>query len=184
MFETNTIFSESEKDHIDSVAKNIIVSALDSNEFLRVSKCVSAKDMWDTLERIHKDSRNAWLDNDKFSSGSSSAASKINLCLMAKEDSASNSVSTSSSAKCDSYYQLLEAFKEAHEEAHKLTFSNNSLKSKNNWLKIIVKVLEKDLNNSKTDFENIEMIYQNSSCKCESSFCKNCESLQKNGFIL
>ena len=35
------------------------------------------------------------------------------------------------------------------------------------------------MNNSKTDFENLEMIYQNSSCKYESSSCKNCESLQK-----
>jgi len=99
--------------------------------------------MWDTLERIHKDSINVWLESDKFSSGSCSAASKINTCLMAKEDSASNSVSTSSSTKCDSYYQLLEAFKETHEEAHRLTLSNNHLKSKNNWLKNRVKFLEK-----------------------------------------
>jgi len=90
-----------------------------------------------------------------------------------------NSVSTSSSAKCDNYYQLLEAFKETHEEVHRLTLSNNRLKSKNNWLKNRVKVLEEDLNNSKTDFENLEMIYQNSSCKCESSSCKSCASLQK-----
>jgi len=34
-----------EKDHLDCVAKNIIVFALDSNELLRVSKCVSTKDM-------------------------------------------------------------------------------------------------------------------------------------------
>jgi len=106
MLETNTVFSKIEKDHLDCVAKNIISSALDSNEFVKVSECISAKDMWDTLERIHKDSRNAWLDNDEFSSRSSSAASKINICLMAKEDSASNSVSTSSSTKCDSYYQI------------------------------------------------------------------------------
>jgi len=66
---------------------------------------------------------------------------------MAKEDFASNNVSTSSSTKCDSYYQLLEAFKETHEEANRLTFSNNRLKSKNNWLKNRVKVLEEELNN-------------------------------------
>jgi len=43
-----------------------------------------------------------------------------------------------------------------------------------------VKILEEELNNSKTDFENLEMIHQNSSCKCvESSFYENCESLQK-----
>jgi len=130
LLETNIVFSESEKDHLECVAKNIIVSALDYNEFLRVSKCVSTKDMWDCLERIHKDSRNAWLDSDKFSSGSSSAASKINICLMPKEDSASNIVSIFSSTKGDSYYQLLVGFKETHEEAQRLTLSNNRLKSK------------------------------------------------------
>ena len=35
----------SEREHLDCVAMNIIVSALDSNELLRISKCVSAKDM-------------------------------------------------------------------------------------------------------------------------------------------
>jgi len=53
------------------------------------------------------------------------------------------------------------------------------LKSENNWLKERIKVLEKDLNNSNANFENLEMIYQNSSCKCDSSICKNCESLLK-----
>jgi len=53
------------------------------------------------------------------------------------------------------------------------------LKSNNNWLKNRIKVLEEELNNSKTDFENLQMIYQNSSYKCESSSCKNCESFQK-----
>ena len=32
----------------------------------------------------------------------------------------------------------------------------------------------------KTDFETLEIIYQNSSCKCvDSNFCENCECLQK-----
>jgi len=102
----------------------------------------------------------------------------MDVCLMAREESASNHVSTSSSTKCDSYYQFLKVFKETHEEANRLTLSNNRLKSKNNWLKERVKVLEEDLKNSKIDFENLEMIYENSSCKCESSSCKNYESLQ------
>jgi len=42
-----------------------------------------------------------------------------------------------------------------------------------------VKTLEEELNNSKFDFENLEMIYQNSSFNCvESSFCENFVSLQ------
>jgi len=42
-----------------------------------------------------------------------------------------------------------------------------------------VKTLEEELNHSKTDFETLEMIYKNSSYKCDSSFCENCESLEK-----
>jgi len=79
----------------------------------------------------------------------------------------------------ENYYQLLEALRETHEEACRLTLLNNQLESKNNWLENRVKILEEELNNSKTYFENLEMIYQNSSCKCDSIFCENCESLQK-----
>jgi len=35
------------------------------------------------------------------------------------------------------------------------------------------------LENSKTDFENLEMLYENSSCKCDSLVFENCESLEK-----
>jgi len=35
------------------------------------------------------------------------------------------------------------------------------------------------LENSKTDFENLEMLYKNSFCKCVSLVCENCESLEK-----
>jgi len=62
----------SESEHLDCVAVNIIVYALNSNELITISKCISGKDMWDTLQRTHKDSRSAWLDNDMLSSGSSS----------------------------------------------------------------------------------------------------------------
>jgi len=53
------------------------------------------------------------------------------------------------------------------------------LKGLNNWLEDRVKALEKELKNSKTDFENLEMLYKNSSCKCDSLVCENCESLEK-----
>jgi len=57
---------------------------------------------------------------------------------------------------------------------------NNQLKGLNNKLENRVKTFEKELNNSKTDFEKLEMIYQNSSCKgVDSSFYENCESHQK-----
>jgi len=35
------------------------------------------------------------------------------------------------------------------------------------------------LENSKLDFENLELLYKNSSCKCDSVVCENCESLEK-----
>jgi len=41
---------------------------------------------------------------------------------MEKEESGSNQVSTSSSNKCESYFQLLDVFQEAHEEVKRLTF--------------------------------------------------------------
>jgi len=49
----------------------------------------------------------------------------------------------------------------------------------NNWLENRVKALEEELENSKIDFENLEMLYKNSSCKCDSLVCQNCESLKK-----
>jgi len=136
--------------------------------------------MWDSLKSTREGSSGiVWKDNDMSSFGSSSEVTKTNLCLMAKEESISSSVSTNSSINDENYYQLLETFKETHEEAYRLTLLNNQLKSKNNWLENIVKILEEELNNSKTDFENLEMVYQNSSCKCDSTSCENCESLQK-----
>jgi len=108
--ENNVALPKNERDNLKCVAKNIIVFALDSDELRKVSECISIKEMWDTLEKIHKDSRSAWLDNDESSAGSSSANSKMDVCLMSREKSASNHVITSSSIKCDSYCELLEAF--------------------------------------------------------------------------
>jgi len=98
---------------------------------------------------------------------------------MEKEESGSNQVSTSSSNKCESYFQLRDALQETHEEAKRLTLPNNRLKSENNWLKEKIKVLENDLHKSNADIQNLELLYQNSSCRFDSIFCKNCESLQK-----
>jgi len=60
-----------------------------------------------------------------------------------------------------------------------LALLNNRLKEKNSWLENRVKALEEDLENSKTYFENLEIIYQNSSCKCDTLVCENCENLEK-----
>jgi len=291
----------SEREHLDCVAMNIIVSALDSNEFLKVSECSSAKEMWNTLEEYHQNPRSALMDieesfvksfssesrkevclmtkedfgssqaagnkncqyssdeseeetfrllfkqfskaikkrnnksdssnrydnkkpiefntnkytcfgcgeqghiktecpnqerknfkkhekkrksrrayNNDTSSSSSSDEEEANLCLMTRQESDTSSVSSSTSINFENYSQLIEAFNETHEEANRLALLNKRLKCLNNSLENRVKILEEELDNSKTDFENLEMIYQNSSCKCVgSSSCENCESLQK-----
>ena len=72
-------YVKNERNHFDCVDKNIIIFALDSDELLKVSQCIYVKEMRDTLEKIHKDSRSASLDNDDSSVGSSSADSKMNV---------------------------------------------------------------------------------------------------------
>jgi len=50
---------------------------------------------------------------------------------------------------------LLDAFQEIHEEAKRLTFSNNRLKCENNKLKKRITVMENDLNQSNADLKNL-----------------------------
>jgi len=88
-------------------------------------------------------------------------------------------ISSSASLNAENYSQLLQAFKETHEEVNRLALLNNCLKGMNKWLENRVKALEEELQNSKTDFGNLEMLYKNSSCKCDSLVCENCESLEK-----
>jgi len=103
---------------------------------------------------------------------------------MAKEETDVSSVSSNTSINFGNYNQLLDVFKETHEEANKLALSNNRLKGLNNWMENRVQALEEELDNLKNDFENLELIYKNSSCKCDSSVCENCESLEKKVYYL
>jgi len=66
----------SEREHLDCVAMNIIVFALDSNELLKVSECSSSKEMWNTLEEYHKNPRSALMDKEESSAESFSSESK------------------------------------------------------------------------------------------------------------
>ena len=170
--------NESSKEHLDCMAQYIIVSTLDSDVLLKISECTTAKGMWNRLDELHKNPRSDLVDKEESSAGSISSKNKVEVCLMTKGESESSQVSTTSYNKCESYFQLLDAFQEIHEEAQRLTFSNNRLKCENKKLKMKITVLEKDLNQSKTDLENSELVYEKSSCKCDSNFCKNCESLQ------
>jgi len=45
--------AENKRARFDCIAKNIITSALNSDEFFKISQCSSAKEMWDTLEVTH-----------------------------------------------------------------------------------------------------------------------------------
>ena len=50
------IKSESKRAQFDCIAKHIITSALNSDEFFKVLKCVSTMNMWDILEITHESS--------------------------------------------------------------------------------------------------------------------------------
>ena len=63
---------------------------------------------------------------------SSSKDVEVNLCLKAKEEHESSTVSSNSSINVEDYSQLLEAFKETHEEANRLALISNRLKGLNN----------------------------------------------------
>jgi len=86
------------------------------------------------------------MDKEESSADSISSENKLDVCLMTKGGSESSHVSIASSSKCANYFQLLDAFQEIHEEAKRLTFSNNRLKCENNKLKMRITVLENDLN--------------------------------------
>jgi len=135
--------------------------------------------MCDRLEELHKNPMSDLLIKEESSAGSISSENKVEVCLMTKGESESSQVSTTSSNKCESYFQLFDAFQEIHEEAKRLTFLTNRLKCENNKLKMKITVLEKDLNQSKTYLENSDLLHEKSFCKCDSNFCKNCESLQE-----
>ena len=46
--------SKCKKAKFDCITKNIITSALNSDEFFRVSQCKTSKEMWETLEVTHE----------------------------------------------------------------------------------------------------------------------------------
>ena len=75
---------------------------------------------------------------------------------------------------------MLEAFKETHDEANQLVLSNNRLKELNSRMEKRVKSLEDEIEKSKNDFKNLENHLKNSSCKCDTLICENCENLEKN----
>ena len=77
------------------------------------------------------------MDENEVSSSNSSSSEdeKANMCLMAEGDddsSSSSTISSCASLNAENYSQLLQTFKETHEEASRLALSNNRLKGLNN----------------------------------------------------
>jgi len=102
--------------------------------------------------------------------------------LIAEDDDescSSSEVSSCASLNEQNYSLLLEAFQETHDEANRLVLSNNRLKELNSWLEKRVKSLEDEIEKSKNDFKNLVNHFKNSSCKCETLICENCENLEK-----
>jgi len=109
MFEKDNVFfekplsqwteSESKRAKFDCITKNIITSALNSNEFFRVSKCGSAKEMWDTLEVTHEGTNEIERTRRRSQTRRKRKQNKkeANLCLMAKEKDDASSVSSCTS---------------------------------------------------------------------------------------
>jgi len=122
----------SEREHLDCIAMNIIVSTFDSNELLKVSDCESAKEMWDTFKATHESTtkleksktRRRRRKNKKgldLYFMAKKEDEKANICLVAEgDDESSNSSEVSSCASLneENYSELLEAFQETHDEAN------------------------------------------------------------------
>jgi len=94
------------------------------------------------------------------------------------DSSSSSSVSSCASLNAENYSQLLQAFKETHEEANRLALLNNQLKELNNWLENRVQTLEEELEKSKFNFENLQMHCKIFSYLCDSKVCENCKTLE------
>ena len=122
-------------------------------------------------------SKRAYIVWDENEVSSSSEEEKANICLIAEGDD--ESCSSCASLNVENYSELLEAFQETHDEANRLVLSNNRLKDLNSWLEKRVKALEEELEKSKRDFENLETHYKNSSYKCDTLICENCENLER-----
>ena len=89
---------------LDCTAQNIIAYALDTNEFFRISKCKTPKEMWYTLKAAHG-------NNELMEARSKGQARRkrrqnkksLNLCFMTRKEDDSSSVSSSNSSNCKNY---------------------------------------------------------------------------------
>jgi len=136
------------------------------------------------FKKHEKKGKSKRVYNDNSPSSSSSEEEETNLCLMTRQESDVSSVSSNSSIDSENYSQLLNAFKETHEEANKLALSNNRLRGLNNWLEKRVKVLEEELENLKNDFENLNSLTKDLLARMTQMFVKIVNLLKRRFTIL
>ena len=84
---------------LDRSAQNIIASALDTNEFFRISKCKIAKEMWETLKAAHEPKEATTKSQARRKRRKNKKS--LNLCFMARREDDSRSVNWISSCKYD-----------------------------------------------------------------------------------
>jgi len=117
---------------VNLIQINILVMAVENRVISRLNVPTMMSKKMETSRRRKKGKAKkacvAWDDND-VSSSSSSDDEEANLCLQASVTS--NMIFTSSS-KGNTYYQLLDAFNETHDEANRLALFLNRLKGLNN----------------------------------------------------
>ena len=121
----------------DLMARNIITSGLSPNEFFRVVKCKTAKEIWEVLETTHE----------------------ANLCLMTNMDDdagSSKSFDTSSEYEVSSdLKELHDAFNELHIEAKRLSTANKKLRENLKWHVDKLASMQQELNSLKSEFEMV-----------------------------
>lgn len=79
------------------------------------------------------------------------------MCLMVGSMcSESSAISFEDESIDDRYYQLLNAFQELHEEARKMKYLNNKLKSEKTFLEARLENLDKENENLKSKLESLK----------------------------
>jgi len=120
---------ENEEKHVKSIALKVVAQncfGCDKQGHIK-AECPSnvSKENGGYKKYKKKDKARRAYNDDSSLSSSSKNEEEANMCLMPNENSETISVSSNTSINFDNYSQLLNAFKETHEEANRLTLLNN-----------------------------------------------------------
>jgi len=105
--------------------KEVCLMTKEESGSSQVARNKNCQDSSDERARRRRQARRKRKQNKK----------EVNLCLMAKEEDDASSVSFCPSLNAENYSQLLQVFKETHEEANRLAILNNRLKGLKTGLK-------------------------------------------------